>query len=180
MKTSLRSSALPQILQIVLLLAFPLAVIGAALTDATSYTIPNRISAALALAFLPAALACGLPPAVFATCAGVGAAAFLAGAALFAFRVLGGGDAKLAAACLLWLGLPGATPFLLWTAVAGGVLAVSLLAARQLPPALAGVGPSWVSRLLQPGGDVPYGVAIAVGALAAFPSSPMGQFAHLV
>jgi prepilin peptidase CpaA len=30
-----------------------------------------------------------------------------------------------------------------------------------------------VERLLEPEGDVPYGVAIAIGALAAFPMSPI-------
>lgn len=31
-------------------------------------------------------------------------------------------------------------------------------------------GPAWVGRLATPGENVPYGVAIAVGALAAFPA----------
>ena len=82
------------------------------------------------------------------------------------------------AACLLWLGAAAALPFILWTAAAGGALAVGLLFARRLPSGLAGAAPGWVARLLQPGGDVPYGVAIAVGALAAFPGSPLAQLAH--
>jgi prepilin peptidase CpaA len=32
-------------------------------------------------------------------------------------------------------------------------------------------GPRWVGALLEPKGDIPYGVAIAAGALLAFPSS---------
>jgi prepilin peptidase CpaA len=171
------SAPLPHILQTLLLLAFPAGVIAAALTDATSYLIPNRVSAGLAVAFVPAALACGLPTGVFAACLGVGVVAFLAGVVLFALKIMGGGDAKLMAACMVWLGLPAAMPFLLWTAVAGGVLALTLMGARRVP-LVATAGPAWMGRLLQPGGDVPYGIAIAVGALAAFPSSPLVQIAH--
>jgi prepilin peptidase CpaA len=31
--------------------------------------------------------------------------------------------------------------------------------------------PAWLDRLLAPAGDIPYGIAIAAGALAAFPHS---------
>ena len=159
-----------------LVLVFPAGVIAAAIMDATSYTIPNRLCAVLALAFAPAALAAGLPLSTFLTCGGVSVAALCVGIGLFAAGVIGGGDAKLAAACLLWLGPAAALPFLLWTAVAGGVLAAALLFARRLPGLVA--GPGWMGRLLQPGGDVPYGVAIAMGALAAFPGAPVALLAH--
>jgi prepilin peptidase CpaA len=36
------------------------------------------------------------------------------------------------------------------------------------------MGPRWVVRLAEPGEGVPYGVAIAAGALAAFPETPFG------
>ncbi len=161
-----------------LLLIFPLAVIGAAITDATRYIIPNRLSAALAVAFVPTALAAGLPLSAVALYAAVGVAALAVGVALFALRVIGGGDAKLAAACMLWLGPVTAVPFLMWTAVAGGALAVGLLAARRMPASMRTFGPGWIGRLLQQGGDVPYGIAIAVGALAVFPLSPLVRLVH--
>ena len=47
------------LLQAALLTAFPILVIVAALTDITSFTIPNRISALLVLIFVPAALEIG-------------------------------------------------------------------------------------------------------------------------
>ena len=168
---------MPALFQAVLLLVFPAGVIAAALYDATSYTIPNRLSAGLALAFIPVALLMGLPFATFGLCVAVGVAALAVGVAVFALGWMGGGDAKLAAACLLWLGPAAAVPFLLWTGVAGGALAVGLLSLRKAP-GLAGLGPQWMGRLLQPGGDVPYGLAIAVGALAAFPLSPLARLAH--
>ncbi len=169
---------MPPLIAALLLLAFPAAVIAAAITDATSYIIPNRLSAILALAFVPAALAAGLSLSGFALCVAIGVAALAAGIGLFALRIMGGGDAKLTAACLLWLGPAAIVPFLLWTAVAGGGLAVTLLFARKLPARVAASGPRWIGRLLQPGADVPYGVAIAVGALVAFPLSPLARLAH--
>ena len=51
---------------------------------------------------------------------------------MFALGWIGGGDAKLFAACMLWLGWPASAPFVIWTALAGGGLAVALLWGRRL------------------------------------------------
>jgi prepilin peptidase CpaA len=157
-----------------LVLVFPALVIVAALRDATSYTIPNWISLALAGAFPLAALALGLPWPAFGLHLGIGVLALFAGMGMFALGWIGGGDAKLFAASALWLGFPAALPFVLVTGMGGGVLAVMLLWLRSvwLRPLVSG-GPAWLSRLAQPGENVPYGVAICVGALAAFPHSPL-------
>ena len=60
------------------------------------------------------------------------------------------------------------------TALAGGALALGLLALRSawLSP-LAAAGPAWTKRLSTPGEAAPYGVAIALGALAAFAAHPL-------
>jgi len=166
------------ILQTALLLIFPVLVIGAALRDATSYTIPNWLSLALVAAFPVAALAMGLPLSAIGLNAAVGAVALVAGMGMFALGWIGGGDAKLFAAAALWLGLAPAMTYLAVTGVAGGALAVGLLGLRSSyvqPFVPAGTG--WFARLAKPGENVPYGVAIAVGALAAFPASTL--VAHL-
>jgi prepilin peptidase CpaA len=147
------------------------------MTDATSYTIPNRLSAFLAAAFIPAALAAHMAPMVFAASLGLGAAGLAVGIAMFAMRWIGGGDAKLIAACAMWLGWTGVAPFLLWTAMAGGGLALALILLRRSPFPLSSFGPAWFGRLMTPGGDVPYGIAIAAGALFAMPAAPV--LAHL-
>jgi prepilin peptidase CpaA len=159
------------LLQTALLLIFPVLVIGAALRDATSYTIPNRLSIALAAAFPLAALALGLPLAAIGLNLGVGAVALLLGMGMFALGWIGGGDAKLFAAAALWIGWPAALTYLAVTCIAGGALAMGLLGLRSahvrpFVPA----GPAWFARLATPGENVPYGVAIALGALAAFPT----------
>jgi prepilin peptidase CpaA len=162
------------LLQAALLAVFPAMTIVAALRDATSYTIPNWISGLLVLGFPVAALALGLPLAGLGVHAGTGAIALVAGMAMFALGWIGGGDAKLFAAAGLWLGWPAGVTFILVTAVTGGGLAVALLGLRSiwLRPYVQG-GPAWFGRLATPGENVPYGVAIAVGALAAFPASDL-------
>ena len=161
-------------LQMTLLAAFPVLVILGGLKDATSYTIPNWIPLALMAAFAPAALASGAPPASLGWCAAAGFAALICGMGMFAAGWIGGGDAKLLAAAALWLGLPAMTTYLAVTGIAGGALTLGLLALRStaLRP-LTVNGPAWFCRLAGQGEGVPYGVAIAVGALAAFPLSPL-------
>ena len=154
--------------------AFPALVIWAAFRDATTMTIPNRLTLLTAAAFAPAALAAGLPLPAWGLALAAGGAALLVGVVMFAMGWIGGGDAKLFAACGLWLGLSAAAPFLLWTALAGGALATLLILGRRASDLLPGFGPAWIQRLLTRGEGVPYGVAIAAGALAAFPASPVG------
>lgn len=158
-------------LTLLLLSILPGLAIAAGLKDLTSMTIPNWISVALVVGFFPAALATGLTPLQVAAHLGVGLVALVLGMALFALRWIGGGDAKLMAAACLWLGLSGSAVFLLWTAVAGGLFSLILMGARAQAQLLPASGPAWLSRLLQPKADIPYGVAIAVGALIAFPES---------
>ncbi len=153
---------------------FPAGAIAAAVMDATSFTIPNRLSLAIAAAFFPVALILGLPMATIGACAAVGVLALIVGIGMFAMNWCGGGDAKLLAACALWLGVPAILPFLLAMSVIGGALALGLVVARKMAlGAYVAAGPAWLGRLLQPEEALPYGVAIALGALLAFPSSPV-------
>lgn len=164
---------MPSALHTIVLMIFPLAVIVAAMRDVTSFTIPNWISLAAAALFVPAAWVVGYTPAAFGACALVGFLALLAGMGMFALGWIGGGDAKLFAACALWLGWPAVMPFVFWTALAGGGLAVMLLWSRRLAQPVVAGAPAWLGRLMTPGGDVPYGLAIAAGALIAFPQTLM-------
>lgn len=169
------------LLQIALLFVFPALVIVGAMRDAVSFTIPNWISIALAVAFFPAALAMGADAGQIGLAALIGLGALVAGMGMFAVGWIGGGDAKLFAAAGLWMGLGALLPYLLVTALAGGALAVMLLALRSvwLRP-LAVRGPGWIGRLATPGENVPYGIAIALGALAAFPESLLSTLLRAV
>ena len=153
---------------------FPLLVIIAGLFDITSFTIPNWISLALVAAFFPAAFVAHLSWMQFGLALGVGAVFLILAVFMFAMNWIGGGDAKLMAAAALWIGWPQAPTFLVITGLAGGVLAITLLALRSgWVRRYAVAGPSWVGRLAAPDGPAPYGVAIAAGALAVFPHSIM-------
>lgn len=160
-------------LSLAVLSLLPGLVIVGALSDLTTMRIPNWISGVLVLCFFPAALAVGLPLSTVGVNLGLGFAALLIGMGLYAARFIGGGDAKLMAAAVVWLGLPALLPFVFFTAVAGGLFCAGLIAARGSFAAYAAHAgaPGWVNNLLKEKGDVPYGVAIAIGALAAFPSS---------
>jgi prepilin peptidase CpaA len=157
-------------------LAFAALVIVAALKDLASFTIPNWISIALALAFAPAAWLAGLSLGAIGVSVAVAFGVLLAAIGMFALGWIGGGDAKLMTAASLWVGLKGLAAFAVWTGVAGGGLALSLLALRSAwlrPVTIA--GPAWTRRLATPGEAAPYGVAIAFGALIAFASAhPFG------
>lgn len=160
-------------LSLILLAVMPALVIAGALKDLTSMKIPNWISGFLILGFVPAALVVGLSPMFIAAHFGTAVVALLIMMALFALRWIGGGDAKLFASACLWLGLSGSGLFLLWTAIAGGLLSLVILLARGwLRPHVSGA-PGWVGQLMTPKGDIPYGVAIAAGALMAYPASPL-------
>ncbi len=56
---------------------------------------------------------------------------------MFMLGVFGGGDAKVLAAATVWTGLsPALSQFLLWTCIAGGVLAaLAIVSRKRLKPA---------------------------------------------
>lgn len=167
-------------LQIALAAVFPLLVVVAALEDLTSFTIPNWISVALTGAFVAMATSSAMPLATFGAHLGVGAAALALGMILFAMGGVGGGDAKLTAAVCLWLGWPATREFLLYMLVAGGVLALMLMITRRdAVRAFLPIRSDWAARLATPGQPAPYAVAIAFGAMAAFPASEAMRAVHL-
>ena len=62
-----------------------------------------------------------------------GLVGLMLGFALFALGYVGGGDAKLFAVTLLWLGFRDLMPYMLIASIAGGVLTLVMLALRQCP-----------------------------------------------
>jgi prepilin peptidase CpaA len=158
-----------------LVLCFPALILTAAVSDATTFTIPNWIPLTLLALFPVAGLAVGVPLPTMGMHLAVGAAALALGAGMFAMKWMGGGDAKLIAAAALWLGLPALPGFLLATAMTGGGLAVMLLLLRSVHfRAAVALGPRWVNRLADAKEGIPYGIAIAAGTLGAFATSPFG------
>ena len=163
-------------LALLLLSLLPALTIVAGLHDLTTMKIPNWISLILIGGFFPTALLVGLAPMAIAAHVGIALAALFVGAGMFALNWIGGGDAKLMAAACLWLGITGSGMFLVWTGLAGGLFCLALIFARAHAPRYVGAGtPGWIVSLMQPRGDIPYGVAIAIGALLAYPSCQLVQ-----
>ncbi|MEO6255478.1 MAG: prepilin peptidase [Sphingomicrobium sp.] len=132
----------------------------AAAEDAVRLRISNyTVIAVLALAIVAIVLA-GFSTSLWEN-AVVFAAVLAVGTFLFAREILGGGDVKLLAAVCLWFNLSGSLALLTSVAIAGGVLAVLILSARMF------VGNTASNRIaiLNKNSGIPYGIAIAAGAL---------------
>lgn len=154
--------------EIIALAAFTGLVVFAACSDMARLIIPNWVSIALAAIFPIAAFIAGASFIEVGLNVLFGFGVLAIGFVLFQFNVIGGGDAKLLAAVSIWTGVTAFIPFIVWTAIAGGVMALALLTARQLIPA--GTYPAFVDHLLKKQNGIPYGVAIMIGALMAIPS----------
>lgn len=154
------------------MLVFPAAMIFAAMSDLTTMTIPNRVSIALAAAFVLVCPLAGLPLQDIGLHVAAGALMLVIGIVLFAGGILGGGDAKLMAAASLWVGFPLLLQFVMWVALAGGLLAIAILLLRRIPADKL-KGPAWLHRLNNKEQGIPYGVAIAVAALIQFPNTTL-------
>lgn len=150
------------------LLLFPAALAYAAVMDLFTMTIPNRISLALIAGFVVAASVAGLSAHAILMHVAAGALILAIGVGLFSFNLLGGGDAKLLAASALWTGFAGLLPFLLYVAVAGGLLSVLVVVYRSVPVAALPL-PEWAERLHRRGSGIPYGLAICAGGFAVYP-----------
>jgi len=155
-----------------LLLVFPAVMAFAAAMDLLTMTIPNRVTLALAVAFLVAAPIMGLPVEDIALHVGAGLLVLAAGITLFAIGGFGGGDAKLLAAGALWIGFDGLLPYLVYVTVFGGVLALVVLAYRRFPATALPI-PNWAARLHAGTSGIPYGIAIASSGLLIYPHTPL-------
>ncbi|MBT3238019.1 MAG: peptidase [Rhodospirillaceae bacterium] len=135
----------------------------AAFSDLSSYRIPNRITLAIATLYPVYVLAA---PVSVDWIGGlmVGGIVLAAGFALFAFKVLGGGDVKMLAAVALWAGQPHIADFLIFSALAGGLMSLFWLSPLRHGLMLTfdkyGSGHSGNALM---GASLPYGVAIAIG-----------------
>jgi prepilin peptidase CpaA len=155
--------------EFLVLVLVPAALIAAAGWDLASFTIPNFIQAVLLAGFVIFALATGMTMGALGWHLFAAAAGLAVGFALFAFGVVGGGDAKLFACVALWFGFSNLFDYALIASVFGGLLTLVLLGFRQLPlPGLLS-RQDWLMRLHDQKAGIPYGVALASGAFAVLP-----------
>jgi prepilin peptidase CpaA len=147
-----------------LLLALAAILIVAAVIDVRTFTISNRLNLTVAVLAPLYWLSIALNPwPGMAVQLAAGGFVFLLLAAAFYAGMMGGGDVKLASALALWFSPAGTLKFLVLMSVAGGVLTIGILAWHRLQ-----------RREGRP--EIPYGVAIAFGALTILAQRFLNQF----
>jgi len=159
------------ILDVVRLLFFPALMAFAAASDLFTMTISNRVSLALAAGFLVLAFASGMEVSDVLMHLAAGATVLAMAFVCFAFGWVGGGDAKVAAAAALWFGFGHLLNYLVYASLFGGALTLFLLQFRQWPLPYALAGQPWLLKLHAKESGIPYGVALAVGALVVYPDT---------
>lgn len=158
-------------LEYAILLVFPALMAFAAAMDLFTMTIPNKVPLILLAVFVCLAPFSGLGWVELASHAGVAFAALLVGLFCFARGWIGGGDAKLFAATALWFGQEHLFEYAMIAAIFGGLLTLFFLFGRNvtLPQMLA--RQEWIARLHDSKAGVPYGIALAAGALLVYPET---------
>jgi len=155
------------------LLIFPLCMSIAAISDLLTMTIPNRVSLALAVSFLVLAPIFGLSFTEIAMHLAGASAVFFVCFALFALNVMGGGDAKLLAAAALWFGFDSSlVVFLIYVAFIGGAVTFLIVLFRSQSSTIMAIGLPLPNSLIT-AKKIPYGIAIAIGGILAFPGSSL-------
>lgn len=86
---------------------------------------------------------------------------------LYAVRVFGAGDAKLLTAFAFWVGLQGLPALLMIMGITGGILALMSIILKKIP-LKSDLNSHWIATIRGGKSAVPYGIAIAAGAFAAF------------
>jgi prepilin peptidase CpaA len=159
------------ILDIARLLVFPALMAFAAATDLFTMTISNRVSLALGAGFLALALLSGMGFYDILSHVGAGATVLAAAFACFAMGWVGGGDAKVAAGAALWFGFGHLLNYLVYASLFGGALTLSLLQFREWPLPYQLTGQTWLLKLHAKESGIPYGIALAIGALTVYPET---------
>ncbi|MFT4277701.1 MAG: prepilin peptidase [Rhodopseudomonas sp.] len=150
---------------------FPALMAFAAVSDMLTMTISNRVSLLLIAGFVLLAPFSGFSAYDILAHLGAGATVLAVAFTCFAMGWIGGGDAKVAAAAALWFGFEHLLDYLLYTSLFGGALTLFILTFRQWPVPYPLVGQSWLLRLHDRETGIPYGIALATGALMIYPQT---------
>lgn len=148
----------------------------AATSDVMSFRIPNWLTILTAALFFPVAWVSGMAPHEFGMHLLAGVGLFVLGFILFQSGTFGGGDAKLMAAAGLWFGTAKLIPFLFFTTLAGGVLALavslwSVIMIQWEVQVDKTILESFGQKFRKLNLDLPYAVAFAVGGIMALKDS---------
>ncbi|MFT5742163.1 MAG: prepilin peptidase CpaA [Paracoccaceae bacterium] len=168
---------IPAVVGIALFIA---TLLWAAVGDADTRMIPNRIIIVLLAGYVLLAPLAGFSLQQIGMSVAAAAVTFSVHLALFWGGAIGGGDAKLIPATALWVGAGEVFSFLLWAAAFGGVLAICALTFRAIPLKTfraillnpTNPLPAWFLRLHGRTIGIPLGVSIAAAGVMKIFSSP--------
>jgi prepilin peptidase CpaA len=163
--------------ELLVLIVLPALLVLAAGWDVASFTIPNFLQLALIAAFAVFVMAAGMAPLTIGEHLLAGFLGLIVGFTLFALGYIGGGDAKLFACVVLWLGFSNLLDYALVASLLGGALTVLFVVMRQLPLPAALTRQAWIMRLHDAKGGIPYGVALAAGAFVILPQTEIFRIA---
>jgi prepilin peptidase CpaA len=159
--------------EFLVLAVFPGLLVAAACWDVASFTIPNQLQIGLLTMFAVLAIALRMPTHMLEMHVLAGGIGLAAGFTLFAFGFIGGGDAKLFACVALALGWNDLLEYALVASLFGGALTLGLLTMRKVPMPRTLVAQGWIMRLHDDREGIPYGVALALGALVLLPQTEL-------
>jgi len=165
-------------LEAAIFVVFPFCMAFAAISDMLSMTIANRVSIVLVATFAVVAPMTGMGWSAYGLHFAAGAAVLAVTFVLFVIGGMGGGDAKLLAATSVWMGLGiPLVEYLVYASIMGGVLTILVLTYRSsILHAFFGRN-MFLRHFADDQKGVPYGIALGIGGLLAFPDSPLVQWA---
>jgi prepilin peptidase CpaA len=165
-------------LEALIFVVFPFCMLFAAISDALSMTIANRVSLLLVATFVAVAPLTGMDWPAFGLHLAAGAAVLAVTFGLFALGGMGGGDAKLLAATSVWMGFSIClVEYLVIAAFLGGLLTLGVLLYRKSVLADFTRHNPVLRHFANDAVGVPYGIALGLGGLIAYPDSPLMEWA---
>ena len=153
---------------------FPFCMVFAAVSDMLSMTIANRVAVLLVATFALVVPFTGMDWAAYGWHFAAGGIVLVATFGLFALGGMGGGDAKLMSATAVFLGFNmQLLEYLVVSAFLGGLLTFAILFFRSSALAVFTSRNVFLRHFADDGVGVPYGIALGIGGLIAYPNSPL-------
>ncbi len=161
-------------LEALIFVVFPFCMVFAAVSDMLSMTIANRVAVVLVATFALAAPFTGMDWATYGWHFAAGGLVLGVTFGLFALGGMGGGDAKLMSATAVFFGFNiHLLEYLVVSAFLGGIITIAILNYRNSALAVFTSRNMFLRHFADHSVGVPYGIALGIGGLIAYPGSPL-------
>jgi prepilin peptidase CpaA len=161
-------------LEALIFVVFPFCMVFAAVSDMLSMTIANRVSLVLVATFAVVAPLTGMAWSVYGLHLAAGMLVLSVTFGLFAIGAMGGGDAKLLAATSVFFGFDmSLMNYLLIATLIGGAITLGIMIYRKSAMAVFTGHNLFLRNFADEKAGIPYGIALGIGGLIAYPESPL-------